>query len=376
MQCEITTVLNEIIELICERFDSNGLEIKEFSDSDMIEMQKTEQESIRTQLKSMNLPENCIPVSFTGKTVLYNPNKRHVKRKVMKCLDKGINYDTYSLSDPNPISDVDDKYWDQRYRLLSRYDKGIILDPESWYSITPEIIANHITYQFLKLSKKLKKNLRVALDCFSGSGGNSISLAKHFDCVIAVDIDEQKHYNCRHNADLYNVENRIFTITTDVNTLFDHLLVINKTQNVTSLISNEQLKYLFNLYQHHDFRTSCETNASSEKWKIIDSIIYNEQRNENALDVLFLAPPWGGPAYTQTNSFNLRTMLPSGDGFELVLGATQLCENVVLMVPRNTSHKHLKKLQNFIQKPCIVEDIYLHHKRKMIVVYIGSFFTS
>ena len=36
------------------------------------------------------------------------------------------------------------KYWAQRYRLFSRYDDGVCLDPESWYSVTPEKIAQHI----------------------------------------------------------------------------------------------------------------------------------------------------------------------------------------------------------------------------------------
>ena len=36
------------------------------------------------------------------------------------------------------------KYWAQRYRLFSLYDDGVRLDPESWYSVTPEKIAQHI----------------------------------------------------------------------------------------------------------------------------------------------------------------------------------------------------------------------------------------
>ena len=36
------------------------------------------------------------------------------------------------------------KYWAQRYRLFSKYDDGVKLDQESWYSITPEKIAEHI----------------------------------------------------------------------------------------------------------------------------------------------------------------------------------------------------------------------------------------
>ena len=36
------------------------------------------------------------------------------------------------------------KYWGQRYRLWSKYDDGILMDDESWYSVTPEEIAAHI----------------------------------------------------------------------------------------------------------------------------------------------------------------------------------------------------------------------------------------
>lgn len=45
---------------------------------------------------------------------------------------------------PYPKDQVADKYWAQRRRLFTRYDKGIELDKEGWYSVTPEAIANHI----------------------------------------------------------------------------------------------------------------------------------------------------------------------------------------------------------------------------------------
>ena len=47
---------------------------------------------------------------------------------------------------PDSLSSVPhiSKYWAQRYRLFSLYDSGVKLDPESWYSITPEKIAQHI----------------------------------------------------------------------------------------------------------------------------------------------------------------------------------------------------------------------------------------
>ncbi|KAJ3092964.1 Trimethylguanosine synthase [Quaeritorhiza haematococci] len=36
------------------------------------------------------------------------------------------------------------KYWRQRYSLFSLFDKGIVMDEEGWYSVTPEKIAEHI----------------------------------------------------------------------------------------------------------------------------------------------------------------------------------------------------------------------------------------
>lgn len=33
------------------------------------------------------------------------------------------------------------KYWLQRYSLFQRFDEGILMDEEGWYSATPEVIA-------------------------------------------------------------------------------------------------------------------------------------------------------------------------------------------------------------------------------------------
>lgn len=41
--------------------------------------------------------------------------------------------------DPKPSADIPDKYWDQRYRFFSRFDHGIELDLEGWYSVSPRI---------------------------------------------------------------------------------------------------------------------------------------------------------------------------------------------------------------------------------------------
>ncbi|WAR24115.1 TGS1-like protein, partial [Mya arenaria] len=63
------------------------------------------------------------------------------------------------------------KYWGQRYRLFSRFDEGIRLDREGWFSVTPEKIAEHIADRC---------RCDVILDAFCGAGGNSIQFA--FTC--------------------------------------------------------------------------------------------------------------------------------------------------------------------------------------------------
>lgn len=115
-------------------------------------------------------------------------------------------------------SSIHEKYWDQRYRLFTRYDEGILLDEESWYSITYESIGNHVIdrcFQILQekflSSKKGKgkgkgKEIFHVMDGFSGCGGMSIPIARRgreeeegegrrggAGCLVtAIDFDEKK----------------------------------------------------------------------------------------------------------------------------------------------------------------------------------------
>ena len=35
------------------------------------------------------------------------------------------------------------KFWRQRYSLWHRYDEGVLMTEQGWYSVTPEAIAHH-----------------------------------------------------------------------------------------------------------------------------------------------------------------------------------------------------------------------------------------
>ncbi|EEC05735.1 26S protease regulatory subunit 6A, putative [Ixodes scapularis] len=92
------------------------------------------------------------------------------------------------------------KYWAQRYRLFSKFDKGIELDEESWFSVTPEGIAKHI-------AKRCQSD--IVIDAFCGAGGNTIQFALVSRLVIAVDIDPKKIELARKNAAVYGVLDKI-----------------------------------------------------------------------------------------------------------------------------------------------------------------------
>lgn len=43
------------------------------------------------------------------------------------------------------------KFWDKRYYLFSKFDRGIKIDDESWYSVTPEPLAKHIASKVVEM---------------------------------------------------------------------------------------------------------------------------------------------------------------------------------------------------------------------------------
>ncbi|XP_062110587.1 uncharacterized protein LOC133822323 isoform X2 [Humulus lupulus] len=104
------------------------------------------------------------------------------------------------------FSDDIGKYWLQRYLLFSKYDDGIKMDVEGWFSVTPEPIARHQAFRC---------GNGVIIDCFTGVGGNSIQFAKRSKHVIAIDIDSKKIEYAHHNAVVYGVEDRIDFIKGD-----------------------------------------------------------------------------------------------------------------------------------------------------------------
>ena len=97
-------------------------------------------------------------------------------------------------------SKANEKYFLQRYMLFSRYDEGVRLDEEGWYSVTPEVLAAHI-------ASRCACDLMV--DAFTGVGGNAIQFAFSCERVIAIDLDAARLDIARHNAAVYGVADRV-----------------------------------------------------------------------------------------------------------------------------------------------------------------------
>ncbi|XP_037537992.1 trimethylguanosine synthase [Nematolebias whitei] len=204
------------------------------------------------------------------------------------------------------------KYWAQRYRLFSRFDEGIKLDREGWFSVTPERIAEHIALRVAQSSP----NSQLVIDAFCGVGGNAIQFALTGRRVLAVDINPVRLDMARHNAAVYNVANLIDFLQGDFLQLSPHL---------------------------HG-------------------------------DVVFLSPPWGGPDYLSAKVFDIRTMMEP-DGFKIFSQAKQISDNIVYFLPRNADVDQVASLAGPGGK-VEVEQNFLNNKLKTVTAYFGNMIVS
>ncbi|XP_058899391.1 trimethylguanosine synthase [Kogia breviceps] len=195
-------------------------------------------------------------------------DKKKKKKKKKSKTRKGIGL-------PPEITAVPElaKYWAQRYRLFSRFDDGIKLDREGWFSVTPEKIAEHIAG---RVSQPFPCG--TVVDAFCGVGGNTIQFALTGKRVIAVDIDPVKIELARNNAEVYGVADKIEFICGDFMQLASRLKA----------------------------------------------------------DVVFLSPPWGGPDYATAEVFDISTMMSPG-GFEIFRLSQKITNNIIYFLPRNAN---------------------------------------
>ncbi|KAJ2689336.1 Trimethylguanosine synthase [Coemansia spiralis] len=215
-----------------------------------------------------------------------------------------------------------EKYWRQRYNFFWRFDEGIAIDEEGWYSVTPEAIAEDTAERVAQLHNQRKlpgRKQRRATDfgriciveAFCGVGGNAIKFAEWCEHVIAIDIDPGRLEMARHNAEIYGVADRIEFVLGD----FYQLAPMLKA------------------------------------------------------DVVFMSPPWGGPEYLGADVFNLDTM-PFHSAQEWLDRARMVSKNIVYFMPKNCDPVQLADL--YPGAPCEIELNYTNGFLKAVTAYYND----
>jgi trimethylguanosine synthase len=172
---------------------------------------------------------------------------------------------------------------------------GIQLDAEGWFSVTPEVIADHVAQRVgaLATSAAFRRGLPgnlpeiqgiIVMDAFCGCGGNSIAFGKlpfeQVSMVVCVDLDRTKLRKAAHNACLYDIpkEKLIFV---ECNTLF----VMEHCYQNGSLQIN-QLRSIGVFLPDHVPTEVCE-----------GFFIGGLGMLPARIDAVFMDPPWGGVDY-------------------------------------------------------------------------------
>ncbi|KAJ7966611.1 Trimethylguanosine synthase [Quillaja saponaria] len=183
------------------------------------------------------------------------------------------------------LSSIVGKYWCQRYSLFSRFDDGIKMDEEGWFSVTSELIARH---------QALRCDNGIIVDCFTGVGGNAIQFAHKCKYVIAIDIDPKKIDYAMHNAAIYGVSDRIDFIMGD----FFHLAPNLKAETVFlsppwggpdyAKVTTYDMKTMLKPHDGYFLFSAAKKIAS----KIVMFLPRNVNFNQLAELSLSASPPW------------------------------------------------------------------------------------
>ncbi|XP_066513342.1 trimethylguanosine synthase-like isoform X1 [Hoplias malabaricus] len=230
----------------------------------------------RRELRTLDIPDYLLPdAPEDNERAEKETSSKKKKKKAARRRRREVDVPPEIAAEPELA-----KYWAQRYRLFSRFDEGIKLDHEGWFSVTPEKIAQHIAQRVQESSDS-----QLIVDAFCGVGGNAIQFALTGKRVIAIDIDPVRLALAQHNAEVYGVAHSIDFIQGDFLQLAPRLRA----------------------------------------------------------DVVFLSPPWGGPEYLSAEVFDIKSMM-SPDGYEIFRLSKMISNNIVYFLPRNADMEQIASL--------------------------------
>ncbi|KEP65403.1 UNVERIFIED_CONTAM: RNA cap guanine-N2 methyltransferase [Hammondia hammondi] len=202
------------------------------------------------------------------------------KKSLSSSLSKAEGDKEAGCHDPSSVKDP------KRFSLFHRFDQGIQLDEDMWWSVS---------YEDMALQMASCCSCPLLWDAFGGVGGNATHFARGFcGFVVCSELSPERVRMAKHNVSVYGrqVASRVDFVLGD----FRHL----------------------------------------------SSRIFRQ----GTFDGIFLAPPWGGPAYQASPVFNLRRLGAELDAFDIVRNAARLAPSAALYLPRNT---RLGDIQEFAE---------------------------
>jgi trimethylguanosine synthase len=262
------------------------------------------------------------------------------------------------IVNPHDKSKVPDKYWAQRKRFFSRFDDGVRLDKEGWYSVTPEKIANHLAERLVEGRDDASQGM-VVLDAFCGCGGNAIAFAlrPEVSLVLAIDADREKLVLTANNAMVYGVPKEKLILI--------HGNACDALQSYKQGIRIEKKE------------SPKETGDAVDGFQIGGMDMLPER-----IDSVFLSPPWGGMDYETSGkrNYHIETCIEvdatpetKWNGEE-ILEACAVATNgpVLYFLPRNINGISLgRSALKSKYKTLEIEMNILNNKLKTVTAYLG-----
>lgn len=251
--------------------------------------------------------------------------------------------DPSSCSSPKEKESVPHNYFSKRHLLFSRFDEGIRMSSEMWYSVCAECFA-------CTIARVLSNHIRSSgyvLDLFGGAGGQAIGFALEGHSVHSIEYNEQHCALIHNNAKIYGVSHLVFPICGDVFT--------------------QSIRF-------------CTSGTIPQRY-----------------DCVVLSPPWGGPGYWRSGDLDLRTLkMNNYRGSQLIslmckLVDRRISKRFILHLPRNTTSKsiystgarvarHIAKIEkqdtgniraDLIEATTITSEMQLDGRVSFLAVYIG-----
>lgn len=199
--------------------------------------------------------------------------------------------------------------------------RGIRMDAEGWYSVTPEAVALHIADRLLAPPllgpTRADEGAGVVLDLFCGCGGNAIAFARHASrpWVVAVDTSAARLHLARHNARLYGVGDRIAFVHGDAVHLLHAMLAAPPEGGGAGAVvggggATHDGGNGGGVADDGDAPRDAVAFVRSADGELRAKLLLQQHASAPAppalpVRTLFLAPPWGGPSYNQASEFDV-----------------------------------------------------------------------